>query len=98
MTISAAALVCARCSKPLAAGRGDFYLVRIDAVADPSAPELEPLDEQQIGRRIDALLKQLAGISHEEAMKQVAEHKIIYLCCTCYRVWIENPVGDRSFG
>jgi hypothetical protein len=98
MTISAGALVCARCSKPLVPGRGDFYLVRIDAVADPSAPEMEPLDEEEIARRIDALLKRLAGISHEEAMKQVIEHKTIYLCSTCYPVWIENPVGNRSFG
>ena len=98
MTISADALVCDRCSKPLVSGRGDFYLVRIDAVADPNAPEMEPLDEHEIARRIDALLKQLAGMSHEEAMKQVIEHKMIYLCCACYRAWMANPVGSRSFG
>ncbi len=92
----AEALVCARCSKPRAPGRGGFYLVRIDAVADPSVPEMEPLDEKEIARRIDALLKQLAGISHEDAMKQVIEHKTIYLCCTCYRAWIENPAGAPS--
>ncbi len=98
MTIPTVAHVCARCSKPLAPGRGDFYLVRIDAVADPSAPEMEPLDEEEIARRIDALLKQLAGISHEEAMKQVVDHKTIYLCGTCYAIWIEDPVGSRSSG
>ena len=63
------------------AGRGDLYLVRIDVVAHPSAAEMEPLDEGQIGRRIDARLKQIAGVSHEEAMKQVFDHKTIYLCC-----------------
>jgi hypothetical protein len=56
---------------------------------------VEPLDEEEIARRIDVLLKQLAGISHQEALKQVIEHKMIYLCCTCYAVWIENPVGSR---
>jgi hypothetical protein len=89
-------LVCARCSKPLAPGRGGFYLVRIDAVADPSVPQIEPLDDEEIARRIDALLKQLAGITHEDAMKQVIEHKTIYLCCACYRTWMDNPVGAQS--
>jgi hypothetical protein len=91
-----AALVCNRCSKPLVPGRGDFYLVPIDAVADPSAVEMEPLGEEEIGRRIDRLLKRLAGTSHEEAMKQVIEHKTIYLCSACYRGWIENPIGAQS--
>jgi hypothetical protein len=94
--ISAGSLVCGRCLKPLAPGRGDFYLVQIEAVADPGAAQMEPLGEEEIGRRIDRLLKRLAGTSHEEAMKQVIEHKTIYLCAGCYRGWIENPVGAGS--
>ena len=33
-------LHCKRCSKEVHPGRGDYYLVRIDAVADPSRPSL----------------------------------------------------------
>ncbi len=31
-------LRCDRCSKEVHPGRGDYYLVRIDAVADPQPP------------------------------------------------------------
>ena len=37
-------LWCDRCAKPIHPGRGDYYLVRIDAVADPAPPVLTEED------------------------------------------------------
>jgi hypothetical protein len=86
-------LTCSHCSKPLALGRGDLYFVEINAVADPSTPELEALAEAEIGDRLRALLKRLERTTEEEAMTQVAARKILYLCYQCYRQWIGNPTN-----
>jgi hypothetical protein len=84
---------CAHCSKPLAAGRSEFYLVQILAVADPSNIQIEALDAEETERQIDALLKQLRGMSGEEATNQVYRRVVIHLCCRCYGRWIDDPTG-----
>ena len=40
-------LFCHRCGRMLKPGQADFYVVRIDAVADPAPPVIE--DEEEIG-------------------------------------------------
>lgn len=85
---------CERCRAELVPGRGDFYLVRILAMADPTPPSFtaEALlgdPRQEIGRLID----QLSRCTEEELLNQVYRRMTIYLCGRCYRAWIENPVG-----
>ncbi len=85
---------CNRCSKELTPGTGDFYVVRIEAVADPTPPEFSEEDLQRDPRaELDELLEQLRDVSEREAMDQVYRRVTIHLCTPCYRKWIENPTG-----
>jgi hypothetical protein len=89
-----APLFCDRCQLQLEPGRGDFYVVRIEAMADPSPPALTEEDHKIDYRaEIARLIEQLRDVSPQEAMDQVYREVTIYLCGRCYRGWIENPVG-----
>jgi len=89
-----ASLLCSRCLKTLATGRGEFYVVQIEAVADPSPPEIEPGDLMR-DYKADwrAIVAALADVSPQEALDQVYRRVVIHLCNGCYREWIENPAG-----
>jgi hypothetical protein len=89
-----APLFCARCLKPLIAGRGEFYVVLIDAVADPTPPHFTPQDlHRDIRAEIVRLLKELQNCSEHELMDQVLRRTIIHLCNPCFASWIEDPAG-----
>ena len=50
-------LHCKRCSKEVHPGRGDYYLVRIEAVADPQPPVITQEDlDQDVGVEIERLI------------------------------------------
>ncbi len=90
---------CARCSKPLAPGRGDHYLVGIVAVADPSPPVVTDEDlARDLSREIRILLDRLRGTSEGEAMDQVVRRKVFRLCNACYKGWIASPTGADQAG
>jgi hypothetical protein len=79
----------------LALGRGEFYVVQIDAVADPTPPELTRDDLQRdLTREWRELVAELKDVSPQEALDQVHRRVIIHLCSACYREWIENPAGS----
>jgi hypothetical protein len=87
-------LFCHRCGNELHPGKGDFYVVRIEAFADPSPPELEP--EEVFGssrEKMKQLVEQMEGMSEQELMDQVYRRMTIFLCGPCYRRWIDNPAG-----
>ena len=87
-------LFCARCSVQLHPGSGDFFQITIEAVADPSPPNL--LDEDSTSRlrgRINQLIDDLRDVSEREAMDQVRRRLVIHLCNPCYRGWIDNPAS-----
>jgi hypothetical protein len=87
-------LLCSRCGIELHPGAGDFYLVQIQAMADPTPPNFSEEDLQHDPREeIQRLLEQMRGLSAQEAMDQVYRQVVLYLCGPCYRQWIENPVG-----
>ena len=88
-------LLCHRCATELEPGKGRFYVVRIEAFADPTPPFATAEDLQRdIRREIDRLVQELSEMSAQEAMDQVYRTMTIYLCNACYRDWIENPVGQ----
>jgi hypothetical protein len=92
MSHAAPPLSCARCAKPLASGRGDFYLVSIVAVADPSPPIfLEEDLTRDVAREIRRLIKRMKGLDEQQAIDQVYTRKVLALCLPCYHDWIENP-------
>lgn len=87
-------LLCARCTRELRPGTGDFFQVMIEAIADPSPPLLdENKSAAQLRHEIEALLRQLEGVSAQEAMDQIHRKLTIHLCNGCFRRWIENPTG-----
>jgi hypothetical protein len=91
---SAALLFCDRCGTTLRPGSGDFYLVKIEAVCDPTPPAFSEEDLRRDPRaEIERLLDQLGGVSSQEAMDQVYRRLTLYLCGRCYRTWIEDPIG-----
>ena len=87
-----APLLCHRCGAGLTPGRGDFYVVRIEAFADPSPPALTEGDfEIDLNAEIEKLLEEMKDMSPRELMDQVYRRLTIHLCGTCYRAWIEDP-------
>jgi hypothetical protein len=86
-------LTCARCNATLTAGKGDFYVVRIEAVADPTPPDFSEDDLKRDPRaEIQRLIEQMRELSEQELMDQVYQKLVLYLCGPCYRRWIEAPV------
>ena len=78
----------------LTPGEGSFWIVRIDAVCDPSPPDLdtaEPIDDFQ--RRWQELLDAMDEMSEQELLDQVHRRLTMQLCSGCFRQWIENPAG-----
>jgi hypothetical protein len=87
-------LFCDRCLKELRPGQGEFYLVRIDAVLDPTPPEFTDDDlRRDVTGELNDLVRQLETLSAQEATDQVHRKLTIYLCLECYRRWIESPTG-----
>ena len=87
-------LLCHRCGADLAPGAGNFYIVRIIAVADPTPPTITEADlETDIESEIQRLLDELRGLSEQEAADQVFRRLTVHLCARCFNEWIEDPTG-----
>jgi hypothetical protein len=87
-------LFCARCGIELTPGTGNFYVVQIEAVADPTLPSFSEEDLQHDPRpEIERLIEQMRASSEQELLDQVYRRLVVYLCGPCYRQWIEDPVG-----
>ncbi len=87
-------LLCHRCGLELTPGEGNFYVVRITAVADPSPPIITEEDLQaDLDRQIEKVLDEVRDISEADLMCQVYRRLTIHLCSRCYAEWIENPTG-----
>lgn len=88
-------LFCDRCSIQLEPGRGNFYVIKIEAVADPSPPIFDAPDaEKDATKEIQRLVEESSEYSAQELMDQVYRRLTIFLCLSCYSRWIENPSGD----
>jgi hypothetical protein len=86
-------LLCKLCAREIHPGRGDYYLVRIDAVADPQPPIITQEDlDQDVAVEIERLIQRIKGMSGQQLEYQVNRRKAIYLCVSCFNRWIENPV------
>ncbi len=87
-------IACHRCGTALTPGEGSFYVVRIEAFADPTPPQLDdqtPLTD--ISAEIEDLIRRMDQFSEQELMDQVYRKLVVMLCAGCYGQWIENPVG-----
>ncbi|HUS46799.1 MAG TPA: hypothetical protein VM098_01675 [Phycisphaerae bacterium] len=86
-------LLCHRCGAELTPGEGNFYVVRIEAFADPTPPDLDDVTDVDISAEIDRLIDEMRHMSEQELMDQVYRRLTIHLCGRCYAKWIENPAG-----
>ena len=86
-------LSCKRCSKEVHPGRGDYYLVRIAAVADPHPSIITQEDlDQDTGAEIERLIRRMKSMSEQQLERRVFRQKAIYLCVPCFNRWIEDSV------
>ena len=85
---------CHRCGAELTPGEGSLYVVRIEALADPTPPVLD-LDTPagEIRYEIDELIESMRDASPQEMMDQVYRRMTRLLCTRCYKRWIDNPTG-----
>ena len=75
-------------------GVGNFYVVRIEAFADPTPPNLTEADlAVDIDKVIEDILEEIRHTSETELMDQVYRRLTIHLCGRCYAEWIENPAS-----
>ena len=88
-------LFCHRCGAVLKPGRGNFYIVRIEAFADPTPPtfSVEDLAATDPSAEIDRLIEQMEGMTEQELLDQVHRRLTIHFCGACYNEWIEDPAG-----
>lgn len=87
-------LFCNRCQRTLVPGSGDFYVVTIEAIADPSPPLISAEDlDRDIEAEIRKLLAQIRDRSEQELIDDVYRRMQLLLCRRCYLNWIEDPVG-----
>jgi len=87
-------LFCDRCSTVLTPGRGNFYVVKVEAAADPTPPTFtEGHLARDVSGEIDRLIARMRDMTEQELMDQVYRRLVLYLCTPCYRLWIENPTG-----
>lgn len=87
-------LFCHRCGATLTPGEGNFYVVRILAVADPTPPCISEEDlAADIDAEIEQILEQAGQMDERELTDQVFRRLTIHLCGPCYRQWIEDPTG-----
>jgi hypothetical protein len=92
-------LLCHRCGCDLHPGKGNFYVVRIEAFADPTPPtftdsDLMDMTGAELDREINELIEDMKDISELELRQQVHRRLTMHLCGRCYCLWIENPAGE----
>ena len=87
--------LCHRCGAVLTPGDGSFYVVRIEAFADPSPPH-DTGDDPATAVDVRELLEQMRNLSEQELMDQVYRCLTMLLCRACYQVWIEDPAGGAA--
>jgi len=87
-------LFCARCRAALLPGSGDFWEVRIEAVADPFPPDFTQEDLQRdVRAEWQGIIRRLRELSPREAMEQVHRHTVLHLCQRCFERWYEDPAA-----
>jgi hypothetical protein len=87
-------LSCARCAARLSPGSGEFWEVRIDAVADPWPPEFTEEDlRRDVRQRWAETIQQLRELTPQEAMAQIHRQQTIHLCNRCFASWYREPAS-----
>lgn len=95
--IEAFGLICHGCSSVLTCGEGSFYVIKIEAFADPSPPVLDTnKPSKHLSADINELIEQMSDLSEQELMDQVYRRLVLLMCRPCYELWIEDPAGTSA--
>ena len=90
-------LLCHRCGCSLQPAQASFYIVRIEAFADPTAPHITHDDlTGDLEAQIESLIDQMRDSSERELGDQVHRRLTLHLCNRCYNTWIENPTEPQA--
>lgn len=88
-------LICHRCGAILQPGEDGFYIVRVEAFADPTPQKFTEDDlDRDLEAELEQLVDQMRNASQRELADQVHRRLTLHLCRDCYEVWIENPTGS----
>src|SRR5438128_11840861 len=71
------------------------FVVRIDVFADPAMPAMttEQIEEMDVEKSFDDLLKQIEGMSVDELQDGVHRRFEYKLCPACHKQFLANPMG-----
>ena len=74
---------------------GGHHVIRIDVFADPSMPPVssEELVSTDFDEELDALLKQMEGLSADDLQDQVHRRFVYRVCRPCQVRFLANPLG-----
>lgn len=87
---------CNRCGREVVPGEAEFFVVRIEAFADPTPPEITEADLRRDHRReLEALLDRLRGLSERQALEQVYRRCNLVLCNRCCDEWFSQLPAER---
>lgn len=80
----------------LTPGEGSFYVVRIEAFADPTPPHVD-LSESltDVAAEYERLIEQMRDMSEQELLDQVYRRVTLHLCAACYRT-ADGAIGRPS--
>lgn len=85
------AAICHRCGSLVRRGRGELYIVRIHAIADPELRVDDDRTPDELRAEIERLIAEASRHSETELHEQVAATREIVLCNACYPGWIDDP-------
>lgn len=83
--------ICHRCGSLVHRGRGEFFIVRIHAIADPELRLDDDRSPEELRAEIERLIAEASRMSETELREQVAATREIILCNACYNAWIDDP-------
>jgi len=85
--------LCDRCGRPMESKEVRYIAkIQVFGAADPLEISPEDLKEDRTGE-MERLLKQCAGMTEEELMRDVFVEFQFDLCRACQRAYITNPLG-----
>ena len=84
---------CELCDREISPG--GHYVIRIDVFADPLMPPVssEELATTDFDEELDALLKQMEGLSADDLQDQVHRRFEYQVCRPCQVRFLANPLG-----
>lgn len=86
-------LTCDRCDGGLLLDAPVRYEVTIEVKSGYDPLEVTREDLEKVEERMEEVLRQLEGVTEQEASDEVYWRRTFDLCATCQRAFLANPLG-----